>query len=145
MQMGAGQMGSSGNGSSTHSGHSSMLSQRISSVDDLRPGSNSNWTAISKSQVRLMREMFEQQQQKLNSKQYNSSDGGKVVVAQQKNNNTGSVNRKYSNEEATTSAEVAAAMATAVAGERTEAKQPPAIQPCSGVLEMVSKGEIDLM
>lgn len=145
-------------GSSSSSTHSS-LQARISSVDDLRQG-GSNCNSISKSQVRLMREMFEQQQQKLNSKNFNSSEGGKML----KNNagqgasmtsSTSSLNRKYSNEEtgmlvkghgqanAMHSSSLINLNGGGMGGDAMDGpvhnnNKPPAIQPCSGVLELVS-------
>lgn len=134
------------------------LQQRISSVDDLRPGNNCN--SISKSQVRLMREMFEQQQQKLNSKNFNSSEGGKM-----QRNSTTNLNRKYPGDEEVmagkghdTPLSLASGQSSSmmnlngVVGGDLEMAQhslsspskpappPPAIQPCSGVVvEMVRR------
>lgn len=122
----------------------SQLQQRISSVDDLRQGAGGgNCNSISKSQVRLMREMFEQQQQKLNSKNFNSSEGGKMLKSNGMNSSTTSLNRKYSNEETMASGQGNAMHSSSLmnlnggGGDAMDSK-PPAIQPCSGVLEIVS-------
>lgn len=123
----------------------SQLQQRISSVDDLRPGAGGgNCNSISKSQVRLMREMFEQQQQKLNSKNFNSSEGGKMLKSNGMNSSTTSLNRKYSNEETTAGQGNAMHSSSLMnlngggGGVDAMDSKPPAIQPCSGVLEIVS-------
>lgn len=140
-------------GISSSSTHSS-LQARISSVDDLRQG-GSNCNSISKSQVRLMREMFEQQQQKLNSKNFNSSEGGKMLKSNagqgaSMTSSTSSLNRKYSNEEtgmlvmghgqanAMHSSSLINLNGDAMDGPVHNHNKPPAIQPCSGVLELVS-------
>lgn len=147
--------GMGGSSSSTHS----SLQARISSVDDLRQG-GSNCNSISKSQVRLMREMFEQQQQKLNSKNFNSSEGGKMLKSNagqgaSMTSSTSSLNRKYSNEEtgmlvmghgqanAMHSSSLINLNGGGMGGDAMDGpvhnnNKPPAIQPCSGVLELVS-------
>lgn len=168
MQMGPGQAGGGGYmGSNSAMGCSLLpLQQRISSVDDLRPVA-SNCNAISKSQVRLMREMFEQQQQKLNSKNFNESEGGKMQKGNTNISTSASnLNRKYSTATTRTAVDGEEDTATskshrngtasentgnsnsmpvngcgggifAVDAETNHSK-PPAIQPCSGVLDMVS-------
>lgn len=141
------QMGTGGGGQMGGGGMTSQLQQRISSVDDLRQGAGGgNCNSISKSQVRLMREMFEQQQQKLNSKNFNSSEGGKMLKSNGMNSSTTSLNRKYSNEETGgmgTGGQGNAMHSSSLmnlnggGGDSMDSK-PPAIQPCSGVLEIVS-------
>ena len=119
------------------------LQQRISSVDDLRPSSNCN--GISKSQVRLMREMFEQQQHKLSGKC--GGDKG----SSQGTTSASNLTRKYSEGETVDEVDSAGKVTGNSGGSTFNLNggqtggdlvalenKPPAIQPCSGVLELVS-------
>lgn len=93
------------------------LQARISSVDDLRPGHSNS---ISKSQVRLMRDMFEQQQQQ---QQNNGSSGtSKAAPKRCEGSGNGSGNSSSSTQ------------ADGAALDEVPLSEPPAIQPCLGVV-----------
>lgn len=137
------------------------MQQRISSVDDLRPASSSSGSSssISKSQVRLMREMFEQQQQKQrtnnqpvqsNKNQANQvgGEGGGAAMqpttAAKNNTSSSNLNRKYTEEKHSSLMNLNVGVGGGGGSDMVDSslsnKQPPAIQPCSGVLEFVSYG-----
>lgn len=134
-------------GSGMHANAMLPLQQRISSVDDLRPGSNCN--SISKSQVRLMREMFEQQQQKANSTRSSSSNGegvkGRSATTTSSNNTSSNTTSKYSTAEPQKENHSLNSMNNtngSALGPEKEVEvltKPPTIQACSGVLEVVSE------